>query len=734
MTAILSIDVGTTSVRAAVVDGDLAIRSMARRPFAPSTPFPGLVEFDAAALVQVVLDAVGEATASSDPVTAVGITNQRASTILWDRATGEPVAPALGWQDLRTVGECLAARAEHDLALAPNQSATKLAWLLANTPGVAGRDLCFGTVDTWLAWSLSGGAIHVTDPSNAGVTGLMALDGAHVERRACSRSSASTRRCSRASSTPRGVVGEASAIPGGAPIAALVGDQQASLVGQGCVVPGRAKITFGTGGMLDVCHGPDGPSSARRGEHGTYPIVAWSRDGEVTWGAEAIMLAAGMNVDWLREDLGLIATSEESHDVAASVDTADGVVFVPALLGLGTPQWDYGARGTLLGVTRGTTRAHVVRAVLEGVAHRGADLVAAAEADTGLTIERLRVDGGMSTNPTFTSALATATGRPVEVSPVVEATTRRRGVPRRPRHRRLGRHHRRRPGLDARSGSTSPTARSTARRGRAPSNGPPAGSRSCPRWTSDHLLELPGVACGGDAVGTEPAKGHHRVHCEPSESSTEWTTRSSRRRLLAAGVSGTALGLLGSRVVSASTDTTTPTSEEGTTPAPATTTTLPPRRPTEADIALLQFAETFELAARDLYRAAVDAGVEGDAFATMAANHQAYASVLRGILGVRGALGRADDVFDTYEADFASSDTAAVAEAAYGLESVAVATHTEIVGRLEGTDAARVLGSILVVEARQAAVLADVRGLGDDFDAMFENDAEPVALTTASGG
>ena len=135
------------------------------------------------------------------------------------------------------------------------------------------------------------------------------------------------------------------------------------------------------------------------------------------------MLAAGTNVDWLRDDLGLIATSEESHDVAATVETADGVVFVPALLGLGTPQWDYGARGTLLGVTRGTTRAHVVRAVLEGVAHRGADLVAAAEADTGTTIERLRVDGGMSTNPTFTQALATATGRPVEVSPVVEATT-----------------------------------------------------------------------------------------------------------------------------------------------------------------------------------------------------------------------------------------------------------------------------------------------------------------------
>lgn len=422
MTALLAIDVGTTSVRAAVVDGDLRITSMARRPFPPATPFPGLVEFDAAALVRTVLDAVAEATAASDPVTAVGITNQRASTVVWDRATGEPIAPALGWQDLRTVGECLAARAEHDLALAPNQSATKLAWLLANTPGAHDRDLCFGTVDSWLAWSLSGGALHVTDSSNAGVTGFMALDAASWNPAVLGALGVDPGLLPRIVDTT-GVIGEASAIGGGPPIAALVGDQQASLVGQGCVAPGRAKITFGTGGMLDVCRGPDGPASARRGEHGTFPIVAWSRGGTAVWGAEAIMLAAGMNVDWLREDLGLIASSEESHDVAASVESSEGVVFVPALLGLGTPQWDYGARGTLLGVTRGTTRAHVVRAVLEGVAHRGADLVAAAEADAGLRIEALRVDGGMSANPTFTQALARATGRPVEVSSVVEATT-----------------------------------------------------------------------------------------------------------------------------------------------------------------------------------------------------------------------------------------------------------------------------------------------------------------------
>jgi glycerol kinase len=422
VTALLAIDVGTTSVRAAIVDDQLRIRTMVRRAFPPATPFPGLVEFDAAELARLVLDAAAEATAAAgEALTAVGITNQRASTIVWDRATGDPIAPALGWQDLRTVGECLAARAEHDLALAPNQSATKLAWILANTPGAADRDLAFGTVDTWLAWQLSGGEVHVTDPTNAAITGLLRLDGLSWDDHALGVLGLPAAVLPRVVDTV-GVVGTATAIPGGPPIAALVGDQQASLVGQGCVIAGRAKVTFGTGGILDVCGGTAGPASARRDVHGSYPVVAWSRGGTVTWGAEAIMLAAGMNVDWLREDLGLIATSEESHELASSVPSADGVVFVPALLGLGTPHWDYGARGTLLGVTRGTTRAHVVRAVLEGVAQRGADLVEATEADTGLSIGHLRVDGGMSTNPTFTQALADACRRPVEVSPVVEAT------------------------------------------------------------------------------------------------------------------------------------------------------------------------------------------------------------------------------------------------------------------------------------------------------------------------
>ena len=423
MTAILVLDIGTTSVRAAIVDERLQIVTMARRSSPPATPFPGLVEFDAAELIRVVLDAAAEAIdAVAGRIDVVGITNQRASTILWDRATGEPIAPALGWQDLRTVGECIAARAEHDLTLAPNQSATKVAWLLDHVEGARDRDLCFGTVDTWLAWSLAGGALHVTDHTNAAVTGLLALDGGDWSGRVLDLLGVPAGLLPRLTDSS-GVVGEATALPGSPPIACLVGDQQASLVGQGCVEPGMAKITFGTGGMLDVCGGTDAPASAKRSEHGTYPIVAWSREGSLTWGAEAIMLSAGTNVEWLRDDLGLITDSAESHDVASSVEGSDGVLYVPALLGLGTPHWDYGARGTLLGLTRGTTRAHVVRAVLEGIAHRGADMVDATEADTGLSIAALRVDGGMSANPTFTQALADATGRPVEVSPVIEATT-----------------------------------------------------------------------------------------------------------------------------------------------------------------------------------------------------------------------------------------------------------------------------------------------------------------------
>ncbi|MGH8989942.1 MAG: FGGY family carbohydrate kinase, partial [Acidimicrobiia bacterium] len=220
-----------------------------------------------------------------------------------------------------------------------------------------------------------------------------------------------------------GVVGAASALAGAPPIAGLAGDQQASLLGQGCVRPGEAKLTLGTGGMLDVCTGAEGPRWAGRGPAGTIPIAAWRREGITTWGSEAIAITAGTAVEWLRDGLGIVATSAGTEALAASVPDSGGVVFVPAFLGLGTPDWDYGARGGFFGLTLGTGRAEITRAVLEGVAQRSADLLEAAEADTGLAVERLRVDGGMSANGVVLQALADATGRPVEASAITEATT-----------------------------------------------------------------------------------------------------------------------------------------------------------------------------------------------------------------------------------------------------------------------------------------------------------------------
>ncbi len=418
---ILVIDVGTSSVRASIVHADLAVSHVHRRDILPTTPAPGFVELDAAVLADAVLDVARRALAAGGPVDAVGIANQRATTIVWDRATGEPVGPGVGWQDQRTVMMCLAMQAQ-GFRFSPSSSATKLAFLLDLADPDRFRDLCFGTVDTWVAWTLSGGGVHVTDLSNAGVTGLMRTDGSgwdDAARHVLGIPSSVLPTIVDSSA----VVGEATALPGAPPIAGMAGDQQASLIGQGCTIPGLAKMTFGTGGMLDLCLGDRRPGFELRGEHGCFPIVAWRRGGRTTWGLEAFMLTAGQAVEWLRDDLGVIADAAASETVAASCDTTGDVWFVPALLGMATPAWDFGARGTLLGLTAGTGRAEVVRAVLEGVAHRGADLLEAAEADSGVSIPVLRVDGGMSANRVFVQALADACQRPVEVSPVVEATT-----------------------------------------------------------------------------------------------------------------------------------------------------------------------------------------------------------------------------------------------------------------------------------------------------------------------
>jgi len=419
--SILVIDVGTSSVRAAIVRPDATVEHVRRRPLPPHVPMPGLVEFDPAAMASAAMEVAHQALDAGGPVDAVGVTAQRSSAIAWDSTTGEPLGPGLGWQDLRTVGMCLELQAQ-GVRFSPSEAATKFAWLLEQ----AGPDRCahakLGTVDSWIAWNVSGGRLHITDPSNAGVTGLYSRDGLGWRQDLLDKLGLPP------DSLPRivdssGELGVASELPGAPPLCSLIGDQQASLAGQGCTGPGLAKATFGTGAMLDVCTGDSRPGFSTRGGGGCFPIIAWQREGRITWGVEAIMLAAGTAIDWLVEDLGLLSSPAESEAVAGECEETGGVVAVPALLGFGTPQWDFGARGALFGLTRGSGRPEIVRAVLEGIAHSGADLLESAEQDAGLRVERLRVDGGMSANQVFVQALADACDRPVEVSRELEATT-----------------------------------------------------------------------------------------------------------------------------------------------------------------------------------------------------------------------------------------------------------------------------------------------------------------------
>lgn len=417
---LLVVDVGTSGVRAAVVTPEDGVTTSHHREVLPSSPAPGMVEFDAAGMAAAVLEVANAAAAEAGTVDAVGIANQRASTIVWDRATGEPVGPGLGWQDLRTVIDCLMLAGE-GLRLAPNLLATKAAHLWNEVDPDRTRDLCIGTVDSWVAWTLSQGGVHVTDATNAALYGLRSDDQRSWHARALEVLKLPEGALPTVVDSI-GVVGEATALPGSPPIAGILGDQQASLLGQGCVRHGQAKITFGTGGMLDMCL-DERPAFATQGSGGTFPIVARGVDGGHRWGLEAVMLAAGTNIEWLRDDLGIIDSAAHSHDVAQQCASSDGVAYVPALLGLGAPVWDYGARGALLGLTRGSGRPQIVRAVLEGIAQRAADLVEAAERDSGAEIPVLRVDGGMAANATFLQALADATQRRVEVSPEREATT-----------------------------------------------------------------------------------------------------------------------------------------------------------------------------------------------------------------------------------------------------------------------------------------------------------------------
>lgn len=419
----LVVDVGTSSIRTCIVRADGRVDHERRIEALPSTPFAGLVEFDPLAMMTLIVDAATETIRVGGPVEAVGIANQRGSTVVWDAATGLPLGPGLGWQDLRTIGACIEMK-ERGFAIPPNASATKISHLLdLHDPERKNANIRFGTIETWIVWNLTHRAAHVTDATNAGATSLVAPSGLGLAWRDEVLEALRIPPSVMPSIVDSfGIVGQASALPGSPPIAALLGDQQASLFGQGCVLPGDTKATFGTGAMIDVVVGAQPPTLLARSTEGTIPIATSQSGGTVTWGVEAIMLSAGSAVEWLRDDLRIIESAPDSAKVAEQCVDTGGVVFVPALLGIATPHWDYGARGTILGMTRGTERSHIVRAVLEGVALHGSDLVKAAANDSQTEILRIRIDGGMSANPVFVQAFADACNLPVHVSSVTEAT------------------------------------------------------------------------------------------------------------------------------------------------------------------------------------------------------------------------------------------------------------------------------------------------------------------------
>jgi glycerol kinase len=436
MKFVLALDQGTTSSRAIVFDETGQPVAIAQQEFAQSYPQPGWVEHDPETLWQsqaaVAVEALAKAGIAARQVAAIGIANQRETTLLWERASGKAVAPAIVWQDRRTADICArlraagreaAIRARSGLLLDPYFSATKLAWLLDSQPGLRARaeagELAFGTVDSWLAWKLTGGAVHVTDASNASRTQLFDLHAGDWSDELLGEFGIPRAVLPQVVDSS-GVLGVVSTVPelAGLPIAALVGDQQGALAGQGCFSAGLAKNTYGTGCFL-LMHTGDTPLAP---PPGLLATVAGRRGGALSYALEGSVFVGGAVVQWLRDGLGLIDSSAEIEALAASVPDSGGVAFVPAFVGLGAPYWDPQARGALFGLTRGTTGAHIARAALEAIALQVADLVGALENESTLPLAELRVDGGAAANNLLLQLQADLLGRPV-VRPQVTETT-----------------------------------------------------------------------------------------------------------------------------------------------------------------------------------------------------------------------------------------------------------------------------------------------------------------------
>ena len=404
MNAAVAIDAGTTGVRSRAFFTDDTPSIAEYREFTQHFPRPGWVEHDPSEIWRVVAETLttvcGRVAASGRRVAAIGITNQRETIVAWDRATGRPYGNAIVWQDRRTADRCTAlsdslplVREQTGLVLDPYFSATKIEWMIRNGVVPPGADVAFGTIDSWIVWNLTGGKTFVTDPSNACRTMLFDIrrmqwspelcDMFGVDESSLPRVVPSSGRC--------GTTVERDGVPAGIPVAGIAGDQQAALFGQACFAPGSAKNTYGTGSFVLMNVGHDCPPPA----HGMLTTVAWDLgDGRPVYALEGAIFVTGAAIQWLRDGLRIIDHAAELGPLASGVADSGGVVIVPAFTGLGSPWWDPRARGTILGITRGTTRAHLARAVVDAIAFQTRDVVDAMSAATGVAIAELRVDGG----------------------------------------------------------------------------------------------------------------------------------------------------------------------------------------------------------------------------------------------------------------------------------------------------------------------------------------------------
>jgi glycerol kinase len=433
---ILSLDQGTTSSRALLFDDRGAVVSVAQSELRQIFPRPGWVEHDpeeiATSQFAVAIEALLKAGVEAKDVKAIGITNQRETTIIWDRSTGKPIYNAIVWQDRRTADVCSQLKAQgHEnliqqrtgLVIDPYFSASKISWLLENIPQArqlaeAGQ-LAFGTVDSWLVWKLTRGRLHITDLSNAARTMLFNIHSGEWDKDLLSllRIPVSLLPEARRSSE---VYGEVSDVPGlkSIPIAGIAGDQQAALFGQRCTAPGLTKNTYGTGCFLLQNTGARAVASPNR----LITTIAWKLGEVVDYALEGSVFVGGAVVQWLRDGLKIIRSSSEVESLANSVPDNGGIYFVPAFVGLGAPHWDSCARGSIFGLTRGSTAAHIARAALESIAYQVADLTDAMQTDTRTPLRELRVDGGACANNTLMQFQADILGVPVLRPAVTEST------------------------------------------------------------------------------------------------------------------------------------------------------------------------------------------------------------------------------------------------------------------------------------------------------------------------